>query len=560
MTMPGDDDDAEWMSVGPLERLPKGAGTVVRAGPRRIALFRGDGGNIHAVDDQCPHEGYPLSKGSLAGHVLTCCYHNFKFDVRTGACTKGDECVAVHRTRVRNGQVEILLVEPPRDALLVKHRNSLEEALREHRLGQAARETVRLLSFGEKPANLALLAARFDAEYAEYGSTHTLPVAADVCSMLRLFPGLEAALPLMQALELASETSVRRPKRPVTPAAEPGNDPRRAGALLREHVEAERCEEAEALLRGALDKGWGRPFIEPWLLELSTDHFLGFGHALIFTVKAFDLLETVGWEHAAEILPGLLVAIVSQTREDALPEWLWFRERMAAIEPRLATWWTAKDTARPASQAEHKALVEAVLDGSRIEAFDAIHEALERNLAIHEIVDALSVAASERILRFNVAVDRDSTVQEGWLDVTHLLTFVNATRHALIRYDSANGLKWLFQAARFIHGAKPLDEEAARNRGDSPAAASLEQLGDAIRNGDTRKALEIARGYLAAARDTDEIERLCQHLTLEDRVVRPIFVAHLIKTCQAAFDEFLRAVEEEGLASLIDPEGGETLH
>lgn len=32
------------------------------------------------------------------------------------------------------------------------------------------------------------------------------------------------------------------------------------------------------------------------------------------------------------------------------------------------------------------------------------------------------------------------------------------------------------------------------------------------------------------------------------------------ETDQAAFDEFLRAVEEEGLASLIDPEGGETLH
>jgi hypothetical protein len=36
---------------------------------------------VHAFDDKCPHQGYPLSQGTVAGCVLTCQWHNWKFDL-----------------------------------------------------------------------------------------------------------------------------------------------------------------------------------------------------------------------------------------------------------------------------------------------------------------------------------------------------------------------------------------------------------------------------------------------------------------------------------------------
>lgn len=51
-------------------------------------LFAKAAGKLCAFDDRCPHKGFPLHKGSLDGHTLTCAYHGGKFDIRSGACLK----------------------------------------------------------------------------------------------------------------------------------------------------------------------------------------------------------------------------------------------------------------------------------------------------------------------------------------------------------------------------------------------------------------------------------------------------------------------------------------
>ena len=53
------------------------------AGDRIVALFNVDG-QFYALDGICPHQGGPLGKGTLNGCVITCPWHGFQFDVRTG--------------------------------------------------------------------------------------------------------------------------------------------------------------------------------------------------------------------------------------------------------------------------------------------------------------------------------------------------------------------------------------------------------------------------------------------------------------------------------------------
>jgi toluene monooxygenase system ferredoxin subunit len=43
------------------------------------------GGQIHAYDGRCPHQGAALVEGELSGAVLTCHVHHWQFDAATGA-------------------------------------------------------------------------------------------------------------------------------------------------------------------------------------------------------------------------------------------------------------------------------------------------------------------------------------------------------------------------------------------------------------------------------------------------------------------------------------------
>jgi len=61
-----------------------GAGMVVTAAGRTLALFNVDGA-YYAVDNACPHRGGPLGEGDLDGHVVSCPWHGWVWDVTTGA-------------------------------------------------------------------------------------------------------------------------------------------------------------------------------------------------------------------------------------------------------------------------------------------------------------------------------------------------------------------------------------------------------------------------------------------------------------------------------------------
>jgi nitrite reductase/ring-hydroxylating ferredoxin subunit len=64
--------------------VPDDKAAMVEAGPDlTIAVFRvGDG--FHAIDNRCPHKGGPLGAGAFDGTLVTCPWHRFTVDVRTG--------------------------------------------------------------------------------------------------------------------------------------------------------------------------------------------------------------------------------------------------------------------------------------------------------------------------------------------------------------------------------------------------------------------------------------------------------------------------------------------
>jgi nitrite reductase (NADH) small subunit len=96
-----------WVQAGRIADMKDGTVRSADVFGTRVALAR-VGDEVFATKDACPHSGGPLSEGDLDQHDLTCPFHGWSFDVRTGACTSGpDAKVGTFPTRIQDGRVMV---------------------------------------------------------------------------------------------------------------------------------------------------------------------------------------------------------------------------------------------------------------------------------------------------------------------------------------------------------------------------------------------------------------------------------------------------------------------
>ncbi len=74
-----------FVKVANVNDVPEGEGKVVKANGREIALFKLEG-NFYAIDNTCKHMGGPLGEGWLENSIVTCPWHGWRYDIKTGAC------------------------------------------------------------------------------------------------------------------------------------------------------------------------------------------------------------------------------------------------------------------------------------------------------------------------------------------------------------------------------------------------------------------------------------------------------------------------------------------
>jgi nitrite reductase/ring-hydroxylating ferredoxin subunit len=94
--------------VAALGEIPEGRGLCVRLHGREIGVYR-VGDALHAMDNVCPHAGYPLHEGELEDRVLYCAGHGWPFDVTTGRPpdVPGGAALARYAIRVVGDEVQI---------------------------------------------------------------------------------------------------------------------------------------------------------------------------------------------------------------------------------------------------------------------------------------------------------------------------------------------------------------------------------------------------------------------------------------------------------------------
>ncbi len=509
-----------WTRAASLEALTRGGRLVFRKAGRQIALFDTPNG-VLACSNRCPHEGYPLREGSLDERcILTCNWHNWKFDLESGRNLYGGEGLRIWPVEVRGGEVWVDLADPPFAERRAATLASLAEAREDNAYDRMAREIARLHRLGADPLDGLREAIRWSAERMEFGWTHAFAGAADWLALHDENEGddeTRLACVLESVAHIADDV-LREPPHPFPDAARPWDEEAFVAA-----VEAEDEAAAAAPLRGGLADGLGFGDFERGLTRAALAHYNDFGHSLIYVTKARRLVRRLGPEVAEPVLLSLARGLVFATREDLIPE---FRGYAKA----LAGWRGAKHGAAPADGAgalRRREAAAAPAPASADWRGLGIARALARAAASSaappmRLFHALLGANARNLLTFDAGHQDRVRVpigdNVGWLDFTHGITFASAVREQCVRFPEL----WppaLAQMACFSGRNAPYTDG-----GDDGASWRVDDV-DA---------------FLASA-----VEGLCDHGAGEF-----IVSVHLLKTVLATREE-LRADPPVEVAELL---------
>jgi nitrite reductase/ring-hydroxylating ferredoxin subunit len=401
-----------WFDALPLNELAAKGKTVLRHEGRQILLLHTERG-VFACANRCPHEGYPLSEGSLAdGCVLTCNWHNWKFDLASGATLVGGDQLPRYPVRLEAGRVWLDVSPPDPELRRQSALRGVTKALEDGDQQRLVRETARLVRLGTDPAEAVAIAVSWVAERLEFGITHAIAGAPDWLHLSEQ-PGIGDAPRIAAVGEVLGHIAddARSGRRFPLPQGEaPWNE-----AAFLDAIENEDEPTACALLRGALASGRLVAELRPTLIKAALSHYADFGHSLIYTVKTFSLAERLGHAAAEPLLLMLARSLVYATREDLLPKFRDYRARLPGWgEPRDAC--PALDAAALRRTTPKSAMAVVAAWGTR-HSSEAIFAVLVESAAwilLH--VDERQLVDVEAKLADNI----------GWLDFTHMLTFAEA--------------------------------------------------------------------------------------------------------------------------------------
>lgn len=100
---------ADFVKVTGTADVAPGSGVVAEVNGQSIAVFN-VGGTFYAIDNTCVHRGGPLGEGELEEDTVTCPWHGWQYNVKTGASINNPSaCVKSYQVKVEGSDVTVLL-------------------------------------------------------------------------------------------------------------------------------------------------------------------------------------------------------------------------------------------------------------------------------------------------------------------------------------------------------------------------------------------------------------------------------------------------------------------
>ena len=98
-----------WQQALSLAELPEGATRTLEVGGRSVLLSR-FGDKVTCFENACAHMGMAMDGGEIAGGLITCPYHGFRYSLESGECLTAPEVqLQPHAVRVIGERIEVQL-------------------------------------------------------------------------------------------------------------------------------------------------------------------------------------------------------------------------------------------------------------------------------------------------------------------------------------------------------------------------------------------------------------------------------------------------------------------
>jgi nitrite reductase/ring-hydroxylating ferredoxin subunit len=526
--------------VGRLEEIEAEGSRVVEIDGQTIALFQHEG-RVYAIDNRCPHMGFPLHQGSLKCGILTCHWHHARFDLASGGTfDPWADDVRSYPVQIDNGDIWVDMAQPAQSAE-ERHRARLADGLRHNLRLVVAKSVIGLHSAGAPEAAALEVGADFGTRYANEGWGSALTILTAMGNILPHLHSDDRPRALYQGLtHVSNQVAGQSPAFALDPLPTTETRPEVFKAWFRDFIEVRNRDGAERALRTAIAVGVPMPEVADTIFAAATDHlYHGGGHTLDFANKAFELLDRIGWQHAGQILSSLIPQLTRGGRSEEMSSWrhpidlaklLWtaFEElpRYAKNGGQERSDWSGRAT-----------LVETLLTDHPEASVRALLAALEAGATHTELASAVAYAAARRIAQF-----RTSNEYGDWITVLHTFTYANAVHQAVRRSPSIELLRGVFDAAISVYLDRFLNMPPAplpRGEAETGTPDTLFTLLDSQQQVD--EAARLTAGWLASGGSDEELMAALGHVLLREDAE-----FHSFQVVEAGFRQYeaLRGTEE----------------
>ena len=465
-------DSTDFIRAATLEEL-KAAGMIVVRGARCPLLVVYDHGKVFALDNRCPHLGFPLHRGSVEDGILTCHWHHARFDLTSG-CTFDlwADDVPTAAIEVRDGAVWVCPHARYSDGD-AHWRNRLREGLEQNISLVIAKAVLGLIGEGLDYRALVRDAVLFGARNRD-GWGIGLTILTALAKLIPSLPEEATYLALYKGISRVSRDCAGAvPRRDRLPLA-----PRQFQPLpvlqrwFRHWTRVRHRDAAERTLLTAIASGASAIELAELMLTATTDrYFADGGHVMDFTNKAFESLDILGWEHAPAILPTVVEQIVGARGSEESNAW----RQPIDLVPLCETAFTelpellAEGKTKRGGWRGHEELTQRLLGDDPAPVVTDLKSAIRDGATATDLSRAVACAAALRIAFFGT-----SNEHSDWDTALHCFTYCNAVHQLLTRItaeapmerERPELLRGLFHGAMQVYLIRFLNVPPARLPGE----------------------------------------------------------------------------------------------
>jgi nitrite reductase/ring-hydroxylating ferredoxin subunit len=523
---------SHWISAASVADLESKGCLTAKVGDHVVAIFF-SAGKVFAVDNRCPHMGFPLDRGTVKDCILTCHWQHARFDLNTGGTfDQWADDVRAFPAKIEAGQVLIDVRAPGDRRSHQFHR--LRDGLERNISLVIAKSILPLAANQEDTVQAFRIALEFGARGRAAGWGGGLTTLVCLANLSKHLDPDDRPRALIHGIsDVASDCDGQPPRFPVRPLPGASVDSAQLKRWIRQFVEVRDSEGAERCIASAVRGGCDRVAIADMLFAAATDHrYLTIGHALDFTNKALEALDLAGWDLAEPVLTSLAPVLSSGDRMEERNSWRSPIDLVQILERAFEELPSALEAGSKVSliQPRRASLIPILLGEDPKPIATALLNSIREGTRPADLAAVVVYTAALRIAQFPT-----SNEFGDWDTAHHSFTFANAVHRGLMRVRSPELVRGIFDAAMSVYLNRFLNVPATKipdiNSNRHRASDILNELQARFdKQQQVNQAAAIVAEYFSANSDPAPLQAsLGRMLLREDRDF------HSIQSMEAAF-------------------------